>query len=104
MFGSGSVQRLHEDALDEAVKLIELLRSLPTSATTGQPDIATGRYVLRFVLAEVSKRVDALERQMNRELSAGTALAEGHVELTGRRPVEQAASANVAQMPRDATR
>lgn len=104
MFGSASVQRLHEEALDEAVKLIELLRSLPRSATTGQPDIATGRYLLRFVLAEVSKRVDALERQMNRELSAGTATAEGHVELTGRRPVEQAASANMAQLPRDATR
>jgi hypothetical protein len=101
MFGSASVQQLHEQALDEAVKLIELLRSLPSSATTGEPDIATGRYLLRFVLGEVSKRVDALERQMNRELNARTAIAEGYVELNGRRAVDQEASAKVVQLSRD---
>jgi hypothetical protein len=101
MFGSASVQQLHEQALDEAVKLIELLRSLPRSATTGQPDIATGRYLLRFVLEEVSKRVDALERQMNRELSARTAITEDYLQLTGRRAVDQEASAKVVQLSRD---
>jgi len=84
LFGSGVVQELHEDALDEAVRLIDLIRSMPKTAATGEPDIAAGRYVLRFVLGEMGKRVDALERQMYRELRASP-VAWPLLEVTGRR-------------------
>ena len=83
LFGSEVVQELHEDALDEAVKLIDLIRSMPKT-TTGEPDIAAGRFVLRFVLGEMSKRVHALERQMYRELRASP-VAGQLLEVTGRR-------------------
>ncbi|MGA7987597.1 MAG: hypothetical protein WCB51_04275 [Candidatus Dormiibacterota bacterium] len=85
LFGSTAVQRLHEEALDESVTLIDLLRSMPRAPATGDVDIAAGRVVLRFVLKEVSKRVNALERQMNSELQARTAIAEGSIEIPGRR-------------------
>jgi hypothetical protein len=83
LFGSGMVQELHEDALDEAVRLIDLIRSMPKTTATGEPDIAAGRFVLRFVLGEMGKRVDALERQMYRELRASP-LAGQLLEVTGR--------------------
>jgi hypothetical protein len=85
LFGSAAVQQLHEEALDESVTLIDLLRSMPRTSATGDVDLAAGRVVLRFVLKEVGKRVNALERQMNRELQARTAIAERSVEITGRR-------------------
>jgi hypothetical protein len=85
MFGSAAVQQLHEETLDQAVTLIDLLRSMPVDPQTGQPDVAGARYVLRFVLAEVGRRVDALERQMNRELESPAGTVSDPVELTGRR-------------------
>ncbi len=85
LFGSAAVQKLHEEALDESVTLIDLLRSMPRAPATGDVDLAAGRVVLRFVLKEVGKRVNALERQMNSELQARTAIAERSVEITGRR-------------------
>jgi hypothetical protein len=88
LFGSAAVQKLHEEALDEAVTLIDLLRSMP------EPDLAAGRYVLRFVLGEISKRVDALERQMNRELHGLTTDTEQLLEVTGRRGTAENADAN----------
>lgn len=84
--GSVSVQQLHDQALEGAVALINLLQSLPKSAT-GEPAIAAGRNSLRIALAEIGKRVDLLEEQMHRELHPRTALTEQHVELTGRRGV-----------------
>lgn len=89
LFGSAAVQKLHEEALDEAVTLIDLLRSMPETSTTGEPDLAAGRYVLRFVLGEISKKVDALERQMSRELQARTIVTEHFIEITGRRGAAQ---------------
>ena len=89
LFGSAAVQKLHEAALDEAVTLIDLLRSLPETSTTGEPDLAAGRYVLRFVLGEISKKVDALERQMSSELQARTIVADHFIEITGRHGVAQ---------------
>lgn len=83
LFGSAAVQRLHEEALDESVTLIDLLRSMPRAPATGDIDLAAGRVVLRFVLKEVSKRVNALERQMNSELQAQQSIAERSVELIG---------------------
>jgi hypothetical protein len=85
LFGSEAVQQLHEEILDQAVTLIDLLRSMPMDSQTGQPDIAGGRYVLRFVLGELGRRVDALERQMNRDLEGPARTSSEPVELTGRR-------------------
>jgi hypothetical protein len=59
-----------------------------------EPDLAAGRYVLRFVLGEISKRVDALERQMNRELHGLTTDTEQLLEVTGRRGTAENADAN----------
>jgi hypothetical protein len=59
LFGSTSAQQLHEETLDKAVSLIDLLRSMPKTPT-GEPDIAAGRVVVRFVLGEIGKKVDAL--------------------------------------------
>lgn len=83
LFGSAAVQKLHEEALDESVTLIDLLRSMPRAPATGDIDLAAGRVVLRFVLKEVGKRVNALERQMNSELRARDAIAEPSIEITG---------------------
>jgi len=96
-FGSATVRQLHENALEEAVTLIGVLRSMPIAPSTGEPDLAAGRFVLRFVLGEISKRVDALEREMNRELRAGTVAPEPMVELTGRQRVGEAAPAAYQQ-------
>ncbi len=89
-FGSATVRQLHENALEEAVTLIGVLRTMPATPT-GEPDLAAGRFVLRFVLGEISKRVDVLEREMNRELRGGTGVAEQMVELTGRQRVAETA-------------
>ena len=94
LFGSAAVQKLHEEALDESVTLIDLLRSMPRTTATGDVDLAAGRVVLRFVLKEVSKRVNALERQMNSELQARTAIAERSIEITGWRQDHAEAAAN----------
>jgi hypothetical protein len=89
LFGSPAVQQLHEELLDQAVTLIDLLRSMPMDPQTGEPDLAGGRYVLRFVLGEVGRRVDALERQMHRELAHREAPVSEPLELTGRRRTGQ---------------
>jgi hypothetical protein len=94
LFGSAAVQKLHEEALDESVTLIDLLRSMPRAPATGDVDIAAGRVVLRFVLKEVGKRVNALERQMNSELQARTAIAERSIEITGWRQDHSEGSEN----------
>jgi hypothetical protein len=84
LFGSRAVQQLHEETLDKAVSLIDLLRSMPKTPT-GEPDIAAGRVVVRFVLGEISKKVEALERQMNSELHNRAPMPPRDVEITGRR-------------------
>lgn len=89
LFGSPAVQQLHEETLDQAVTLIDLLRSMPMDPQTGEPDLAGGRYVLRFVLGEIGRRVDALERQMSREVENRAAPASELLELTGRRRAGQ---------------
>jgi hypothetical protein len=83
------VQQLHDEALEGAVALIDLLQSLPKSPVTGQPDIAAGRNDLRVLLGEISKTVDVLEDQMNREVHPRTAVTDHAVELTGRRGIGQ---------------
>jgi hypothetical protein len=84
-FGSPSVQQLHDGALDGAVTLINLLQSLLQSPITGESDVAAGQRSLRIALAEISRKVDLLEWQMNSEIHPLARLTEQHVELTGRR-------------------
>jgi hypothetical protein len=83
-FGSSHVQRLHDDALAEAVTFIDVLRALPNTPATGDPDIAGGYNSLRIVLRTIGTRVDVLERQMNHELNPQTAPADPVIEITGR--------------------
>ena len=83
-FGSTSVQQLHDEALEGAVTLINVLRSLPKAPFTGDPDIAAGREPIRVLLEQIGTKVDALERQMSRELQPLTASAEPSLEVTGR--------------------
>jgi hypothetical protein len=83
-FGSTHVQRLHDEALGEAVTFIDILRALPNTPATGDPDIAGGYNSLRIVLRAIGTRVDALERQMNHELNPQTAPVDPVVEITGR--------------------
>jgi len=84
VFGSTLAQQLHDHALEAAVTLINVLRTLPRTATTGEPDIAAGQSSLRMVIAEIGTKVDALERQMNRELHPEAGSLEQSVEVTGR--------------------
>jgi hypothetical protein len=67
------VQQLHDEALDGAVTLINLLQSLPKTLITGEPDIAAGRLSVRVARGEIGKKVDALEQQMTGELHPWTA-------------------------------
>ena len=99
LFGSGVVQALHEEALDEAVRLIDLIRSMPKTPATGEPDIAAGRFVLRFVLGEMGKRVDALERQMYRELRGPSQVAGQLLEVIGRPHAGQTGAARGRRQP-----
>jgi hypothetical protein len=88
-FGSLSVQQLHDEALEAAVTLINLLQSLLQSPVTGESDVAAGQRSLRTALAEISRKVDLLEWQMNSEIHPLARLTEQHVELTGRRGAVQ---------------
>jgi hypothetical protein len=83
-FGTIPAQRLHDEALEVAVTLIDVLRSLPQSTTAGTPDLAAGRKTLRVVLRDLAIRVDELERQMHGELQPAPPPVEPHVEITGR--------------------
>ena len=82
--GTTAVQRLHDEALEAAVTLINVLRSLPKRPGTGEPDLIAGRSSLRAVLFGLVDAVDRLEYQMQRELQAAAMSTEPHVEITGR--------------------
>ena len=82
--GTTAVQRLHDEALEAAVALINVLRSLPKRPGTGEPDLVAGRTSLRAVLFGLVDAVDRLEYQMQRELQAAAMSTEPHVEITGR--------------------
>jgi hypothetical protein len=84
LFGSMPAQQLHDQALEAAVTLINVLRTLPRTPTTGEPDMAAGQRSLRVAIAEIGRNVDALERQMNHELRPEAGLGERSVEVTGR--------------------
>jgi hypothetical protein len=86
-FGTIQTQRMHDDALESAVTLIDVLRSLPKSAISGAPDLGAGRQTLRVVLRDLANKVDQLERQMQGELQPAPPPIDPHVEITGRASV-----------------
>jgi hypothetical protein len=87
-FGTTSAQRLHDDALEAAVALINVLRSLPKSPVSGQPDLVAGRPALRASLRDLAVKVDQLEGQMQVELllppPPQPPPRDSYVEITGR--------------------
>jgi len=91
-FGTTAAQRLHDEALDGAVTLINILRALPKLRGTGAPDLVLGRQSLRAVLAQLGAKVDELELQMGRDLESAHLPADLHVELTGRAKAADAAA------------
>ena len=83
--GSPVVQDLHDQALESAVTLIELLRSQTTSPLLDRADTAANRTSLRLGLAAISDKVGALERQMIHEVRYLPApWEEAEIEMTGR--------------------
>jgi hypothetical protein len=82
--GSPPVRDLHDQALDSAVALIDLLRSQTMSPPLGHATIDTNRMLLRAAFNAISDRIGALELQMVREVGH-QALPRENVEITGRR-------------------
>ncbi len=82
-FGTIAAQRLHDEALDGAVTLINILRALPKLRGSGAPDLVLGRHSLRAVLVQLAAKVDELELQMGRDLQSAQLPPDLHVELTG---------------------
>jgi hypothetical protein len=82
--GSPQVRDLHDQVLDSAVALIDLLRSQTLSPPLGRANVDTNRMLLRAAFNAISDRIGALERQMVREVVHQALPREG-VEITGRR-------------------
>jgi hypothetical protein len=82
--GSPPVRDLHEQVLDSAVALIDLLRSHAMSPPLARANPDTDRAVLRNAFNAISDRIAALERQMVGEMGQ-QALPKEMVEITGRR-------------------
>jgi hypothetical protein len=77
--GSPPVRALHDQVLDSAVALIDLLRSQAMSPSPARANIET-----RAAFNAISERIGALELQMVREVGR-QALPQEKVEITGRR-------------------
>jgi hypothetical protein len=77
--GSPPVRVLHDQVLDSAVALIDLLRSQTTSPAPARANIDA-----RAAFNAISERIGALELQMVREVGH-QALPRENVEITGRR-------------------
>ena len=92
-FGTIGAQRLHDEALDGAVTLINILRALPKLRGSGAPDLVLGRHSLRAILVQLGAKVDELEFQMARDLQPAQLPPDLHVELTGRASAADAAAA-----------
>lgn len=82
--GSPPVRDLHDQVLDSAVALIDLLRSQAMSPPLGSANIDTNRMLLRAAFNAISDRIGALELQMVREVGH-QALPREMVEITGHR-------------------
>ena len=83
-FGTSSAQQLHDEALEAAIALINVLRSLPPAPGSGEPDLNAGRNAIRVVLRELATKIDQLERQMQWELEPGATPIDAQVEALGR--------------------
>jgi len=97
-FGTVAAQRLHDEALDRAVTLINILRALPKLHGTGEPDLVLGRHSLRALLQELAAKVDELELQMEHDLQSAQVPEDTDVELTGRAGHAPAAHPTIRSM------
>ncbi|MGA8665259.1 MAG: hypothetical protein WB804_00150 [Candidatus Dormiibacterota bacterium] len=82
--GSLMVQDLHDQALESAVTLIDLLRSATYATSPNGAEPSTQRLGLRVALSAIEERVSALENQVLYEAGHLPSLPEVEVEMTGR--------------------
>ena len=82
--GSLTVQDLHDQALESAVTLIDLLRSATWSSPPDRAELSTQRLALRAALSAIDERISALESQVLYEAGRLPSLPEVEVEMTGR--------------------
>jgi hypothetical protein len=94
--GSPPVRDLHDQALDTAVALIDLLRSQGMSPPLDRASADTNRTLLRAAFNAISDRIAALELQMVREVSHQAQTRE-NVEITGRRVPPQGSALPTGQ-------
>lgn len=86
--GSLMVQDLHDQALESAVTLIDLLRSATYSTSPNGAELSTQRLGLRVALSAIEERISALENQVLYEAGHLPSLPpEAEVEMTGRAAV-----------------
>ena len=78
------VQELHDQVLDSAVTLIDLLRSHANPSRLGRAAIAGGNLSLSLSFETINHRVGLLERQMLSEFGYERRLPRGEIEMTGR--------------------
>jgi hypothetical protein len=89
-FGSPAVQQLHDEALDQAVTVISLLRAVSRPPVDKEWDLVGARASLRVAVGVMSNKIGVLDGTMNQEMSwDDPGASEEGVELTGRanRPV-----------------
>ncbi len=85
-FGSLAVQQLHDEALDQAVTVISLLRAVSRPPVDKEWDLVGARASLRVAVGVMSNKIGVLDGTMNQEMSwddPATTTDDG-VELTGR--------------------
>ena len=87
------VQELHDQVLDSAVTLIDLLRSQVNPSTVGRTDTA-GAMSLPLSFETINHRVGLLERQMLSEFGYQRRLPTGEIEMTGRAVTPRGAPAS----------
>jgi hypothetical protein len=86
-FGSPAVQQLHDEALDQAVTIIALLREVSRPPAGGAWDLVGARTALRVAIGAMSNKIGVLDGTMNQEMAwddPGMGGSEEGVELTGR--------------------
>src|SRR5580704_4338066 len=88
-FGSLPTQRLHDEALEAAVAVINALRVLPILTPSGTPDLGAGRRTVRPPMRDLAMKVDQLETQMIEELRPAPPPLDPHVEIFGRASAPQ---------------
>jgi hypothetical protein len=82
--GSQAVQDLHDQVLESAVALIDLLRLQTMSPQLGRTSLDANRMSLRLALNSISDRIGALELRMIHEVGQLSMPREQEIEVTGR--------------------